>query len=117
MDQLWLVTEHAKDDRFLSCSLNLSWPSADVTTPAAEIDGAGQILKEIKAAFDEVAEVTAAASADSAVVDGRFSGWLSYPGGEQAGAAFDRLRHRLHKAGLGVHQWSRDVLVPRQRRH
>lgn len=116
MDQLWLVTEHANEDRFLSCSLNLSWPSADFKPGPGQVDDRETILRDLQAVFDELADVTSASSAESAVVEGRFSGWLTYPGGDQAGEAFDRLRHRLHKFGLAVHQWSRDVLIPRQRR-
>ncbi|MGE3818883.1 MAG: hypothetical protein AB7I30_05565, partial [Isosphaeraceae bacterium] len=115
MDQIWLVTEHARDDRFLSCSLNVNWPSAAFKGDPAEVAGHEEILRDLQAVFADVAEVTRATSAESAVVDGRFSGWLTYPGGDQAGEAFDRLRHRIHKVGLAIHQWSRDVLIPRQR--
>lgn len=116
IDQVWLVTEHSNDDRFLSCSLNLSWPASEYDKPPGDVTGHEVILKDLGEVFASVAADTSPLSADSTVVEGRFSGWLSYNGVAHANDAFERFRHRLHQVGLNVHLWSRELTVPRRHR-
>ena len=52
-------------------------------------------------------------SSGSNVEDRRFAGWLSYPDIRRATAAFERLRDDLHARGLGIRQWTRDLIIPR----
>ena len=85
------------------------------TRPPNEIAGNETILKGLQAAFATVAGPEGGDTPRSAVVDGRFSGWLSFSDGDQANATCDRLRDELHKAGLSVKQWTRELLIPRTR--
>jgi hypothetical protein len=112
-DHIWLITEHGSENRVLSCSLNIAWPDPKLDKAPASITGHETILQNLQEGFDRVAAETTADSARSAVVDGRFNGWLSYPSAERASEAFDRLSGMLHMVGLSVHQWSRDLIVPR----
>jgi hypothetical protein len=112
-DHIWLISEHSAENRYLSCSLNLTWPAPGVSTPPEEIPGHERTLRGLQATFDAVAAKTSATSSRSVVVDGRFSGWLSYPSNDRLSQAFNQLRSGLHDVGLVVHQWSRDLIVPR----
>jgi DnaJ domain len=113
-DHIWLISEHGSENRLLSCSLNVTWPDPKLAIPPESIVGHETILQNLQTGIDQVAAQTAADSSRSAVVDGRFSGWLSYPNSERASDAFDWLTRMLHSLGLSVHQWSRDVIIPRQ---
>lgn len=113
VDHVWLVTEHNAHDRQLSCSLNITWPASDVTAEPSGIGGAAETLVKLGEVFEALRTQTHAQPANASVTDGRFSGWLSYAGGEPALAAFGRLRTLLHEAGLVVRQTSRDVVIPR----
>lgn len=112
-DHIWLITEHGSENRVLSCSLNIAWPDPKLDKAPASIMGHETILQNLQAGFDRVAAETTADSARSAVVDGRFNGWLSYPSAERASEASNRLSSMLHMVGLSVHQWSRDLIIPR----
>ena len=43
----------------------------------------------------------------------RFVAWLSYPSGDRAWKAFQVLHESLNARGLGVRQWTRDMIVPK----
>jgi hypothetical protein len=111
---IWLITERSNEDRFLSCCLNVTWPSPGqvVSDPGGESNEC--ILRELGTAFDAVDVHSKATSSSASVAGNRFSGWLSYPSSNEASAAFSDLREKLHGIGLAVNQWSRDLVIPRQ---
>lgn len=115
-DHVWLLTEQSSDQHFLSCSLNLIWPTPDLSTPPASIEGAEEILQGLGAVVEELTAQSRALSSRTSVEEGRFSGWVTYPNVERASAALARLRDLLHARGLAIHQWSRDMIIPRQGR-
>ena len=110
---VWLITEHLSEERVLSCSLNLSWPDAELPFPPSTVANAEGILRSLGEVVDTLTVKSRAVSASSQVVEGRFTGWLSYHNNERALAAFDLLREMLHENGLVVKQWSRDLMIPR----
>jgi hypothetical protein len=116
LDHVWILSEHGSQDRTLSCSLNVNWPDPKLTVDPATILNQETILRNLEMGFEQVAAETQADDARSAVVDGRFSGWLSYPGSHRANEAFVKLSNMLHMVGLSVRQWSRDLIIPRNTR-
>lgn len=112
-EHIWLITDRSNEHRFLSCCLNVSWPDAALGRPPSTVENADGICKGLTALIDDLAERSHATESRSAVLDLRFNGWLSYPTAEAANAAFALLRGLLHKDGLVVKQWSRDLIVPR----
>jgi hypothetical protein len=124
VDHLWLLHAGAggKEDRFLSCCLNISWPhtaSAGQAGPGTGIDiGAlpdvEQILAKLSEAFEAVRSRTKAASAWHATEEHRFQGWLSYPNTQLAGSGFLKLYDALKARGFSVNQWTRDLIIPRE---
>ncbi|MFO0908458.1 MAG: DnaJ domain-containing protein [Isosphaeraceae bacterium] len=112
-DHLWLITEHGSDNRVLSCSLNLTWPDPKLETPPESIPGHEVLVKNLESGFAQVAADTRSDSSRSAVLDGRFTGWLSYPNPDRASEAFEKVSGMLHMLGLSVHQWTRDMVIPR----
>jgi hypothetical protein len=111
VDQLWLLQDGGREDRFLSCTLNLAWPD-DGIRPEQVPDAEG-ILRRLGEAFEDVHLHTPATNSRGRVEDGRFQGWLSYPNTQLARSALDRLHEALNARGLGVRHWTRDLLIPR----
>jgi hypothetical protein len=115
-DHVWLITNRSNDQHLLSCCLNLSWPAPELRVNPSSIEGADETLKALGEVVDELLVRSRATSSRATVVDGRFTGWLSYPNVDRAAAAFGKLRELLHARGLSVNQWSRDLIIPRQSR-
>lgn len=111
-DTLGLLAE-SPEDRNLSCNLSITWPAAALADRASAIPGASKILDAIAAAFQVVRAETQATSTDQRVADGRFQGWLGFSTAARADAGFRRLHTELNSRGLGVEQWIRDVVIPR----
>lgn len=103
----------APEERTLSCSLNVTWPSREVEgSPAASAQTA-RTIKAISRAFDSVVRKTKAKSAQSKPEAMRFTGWASYQTQTLASSAFNQLRSLLLGHELGVAQWMREMIVPR----
>jgi hypothetical protein len=113
-DGIWLITDRSNEDRFLSCSLNVSWPSPGQSVSDSSDGSREQLLRDLGLAFDAVDVHSKATTSSASVAGNHFSGWLSYPSGEEASAAFAMLREKLHGIGLAVNHWSRDLVIPRQ---
>ena len=113
---IWLITDRASEQRFLSCSLNLNWPNPGLSVSPASIEGAEKIVQNLGEVFDAMVVQSQPVSSRSAIVDDRFTAWLSYPSADRATSAFSLLREMLHSVGLVVSQWSREMVIPRQRR-
>ena len=102
----------APEDRNLSCSLNVSWPSRTAPPPPPEV--AAPTLHALSEAFDAAtAGKSRPVSARSGVEGGRFAGWLSFPTVARAEAAFEAFHAELNRRGLFVAQSIRDIFVPR----
>lgn len=100
------------EDRTLSCTLNLAWPGktfADVVNPAAE----DTILPMVSEVFESLARKTRAIDARGRVEDSRFAGWLSFANLTKARDALEVLHKTYLSRGLGIHQWTREMTVPR----
>src|SRR5262249_58758970 len=105
-DHIWLISEHAREDRYLSCSLNLTWPAPGLPTPPAAIPDHSRILHDLEAAFHSVAATTRAGEARSAVVDDRFTGWPSYPARAPAAAALQAPPAAPPPVRAAAHPWT-----------
>lgn len=113
-EHLWLFRAGTVEDRTLSSSLNISWPSAS-TSGLNGVDSS-RVLPRLDAALKVVAGTTEATTIRSRMEDGKFSGWASYATVEEAWAGFRALREALKVGDLGVRQWSRDIVIPRESR-
>jgi hypothetical protein len=114
VDHLWLLQDGGREDRFLSCSLNLSWPEPELASRATAIPDAEAILASLTEVFERIHIETPVVNSRCKVEDGKFQGWLSYPNTHLAWGAFNRLHKDLNARGLGVKQWTRDLIVPRE---
>jgi hypothetical protein len=110
---VWLGQGVPEEDRFLSCSLNLTWPDLSRLDPGAAIPGQAAILATLGELFDTTIIGTRAVNSRSRVEEGRFAGWLSYSGFDRSYKALQGLQHGLRRRGLGMRQWSRDLFIPR----
>ena len=99
VDHLWLLQEGNREDRFLSCCLNISWPEPELASQAETIPDGAETLSKLKAAFDEVHIRTPASNSRCKVEDHRFQGWLSYSNTQLAWSAFNKLHEELNARG------------------
>jgi hypothetical protein len=106
----WVFQPNEVDERSLSCCLYVTWPDPAADVP---IDERGDTLDVLDTLFDEMIVATRSQSSLSRIDDGDFSAWLAYPSADQAWMAFRSFREALHRRQLGVKQWSRDLLIPR----
>ena len=110
---LWLGQAVPDEQRFLSCSLNLSWPDASGPIAADPIAERPAILAALGEIFDTMIISTRVVNSRSSIEDDRFSGWLSYSSFDRSSKALQTLHHALRARGLGLRQWSRDLFLPR----
>jgi hypothetical protein len=110
---LWLGQTVPDDQRFLSCSLNLSWPDAARRDREVVIPDAARILTALSEIFDSMILTTRVISSRSRIEDDRFSGWLSYSSFDRSWKALQSLHGALLARGLGLRHWSRDLFLPR----
>ena len=114
VDQLWLLQDGSREDRFLSCSLNVSWPEPELASRAATIPDAEAILRDLSEVFEQIHIGTPVINSRCKVEDHKFQGWLSYPNTQLASGAFNKLHKELNARGLSVTQWTRDLIIPRE---
>jgi len=103
------------EDQNLSGSINIAWPSSTLDGAARDPAQTAEILRQLDEVFDQMRVQTRVVSARSGREGDRFVGWLSYPSGDRAWKAFQILHQALKARGLGVRQWTRDMIVPRER--
>jgi DnaJ domain len=115
-DFLWLTQRVPDEDRFLSCSLNVSWPDQDAALRPMSHDEGVQVLTALQDAFDQMIINTRAVSSRSRAEDEQFGGWLAYSNFDRAFKALGVMHDLLRSRGLGMRQWSRDLFIPRSRR-
>jgi len=113
---VWLLRDAFSGDRFLSCSLNITWPSESHQDDARALDDPNPLLQQLAEVFAEMQALSGATSSNSQMEEDWFSGWLSYPSLNKATVAFRNLHHALRSRGFSVRSWTRDLTIPRERR-
>ena len=112
---LWLVQKQSDEERFLSCSLNLTWPDQGLDVGACSDEGRRAdrraTLSEI---FDHMVVSTRVDHArDRTRATTQFAGWLSYSSFDRSWKALKCLHDAARSRGLGLRQWSRDLFIPK----
>lgn len=110
---LWLGQAVPEEQRFLSCSLNMSWPDVARLDGHTDIPDADRTLAVLAEVFDATIIGTRVINSRVQVDDGRFAGWLSYSSFDRSYKALQALHQALRQRGLGIRQWSRDLFLPR----
>jgi len=102
----------SSQDRTLSCNLNIAWPSKahaqgwDAGTDAAT-------LALVAKTFAPLAKKTTAIGSHAQSENGRFSAWLSYANEAKVKDALVYLHKAFQAQGLGIDQWTREMILPR----
>jgi curved DNA-binding protein CbpA len=110
---LFELTAEDAEDQNLSGSLNIVWPSATATQERNHNQDA-EILRLLDDVFDDMRTKTRVVSSRCKREATRFTGWLSYPSGDRAWNAFKVLHELLNARKLGVRQWTRDMIIPKE---
>lgn len=113
VDFLGLTQKASEADRFLSCSLSLTWPDPELGDKVHVETETDSILRALSEVFDQVVVATRAASSRSHTDDGRFTGWLSYNTFDLSWKSLKTLHESLRSHHLGLRHWSRDLFIPR----
>jgi hypothetical protein len=113
---LWLDQKAPEEERFLSCSLHISWPDRS-GDPASLVPSKQDpaTLGQVSAIFDHLVMSTRAVSSrcrESDEDDG-FEGWLTYSSFDRSWKAMKCLHEAARSRQMGVRQWSRDLFIPR----
>jgi hypothetical protein len=109
---LWLVQKTSDEERFLSCSLNLSWPDQVEGALLSEREAA-PIVASLSDIFDHMVVSTRAITSRSHIDLTQFGGWLSYSSFDRSLKALKVLHEAARSRGLGLRQWSRDLFIPK----
>ena len=109
---LWLVQKKSDEERFLSCSLNLSWPDQVEGALLSEREAA-PIVASLSEIFDHMVVTTRAITSRSHIDVRQFGGWLSYSSFDRSLKALKVLHEAARSRGLGLRQWSRDLFIPK----
>lgn len=112
-DLFELVNSEAEDTN-LSGSINMMWPSMSQVGMPRDPGKEAAILEQLDEVVDEMRIKTRVVSSRCQREGGRMTAWLSYPSGDRAWKAFQTLHQALNARGLGVRQWTRDLIVPKQ---
>lgn len=114
VDDVVAILSGQTPERQLSGSITMTWPDSSLPGDPRGIPFADRILRALNAAFDELRQRPGTTSARSHIEAGRFEAWLQYPSGPVAHSAFQHFHTGLKARGLGVHQWSRILMLPRR---
>jgi hypothetical protein len=109
---LWLTQKQSDEERFLSCSLNLSWPD-ELPGAYLDSDDAGNTVSVLSDIFDHMIVSTRVITSRSHIDDDQFAGWLSYSSFDRSWKALKTLHDAIRARGLGMRQWSRDLFIPK----
>ena len=112
-EYLWLTQRAPDEDRFLSCNLNIIWPDQGAAEHPETIRDRASILSTLHDVFDQMIINTRAVTSRSREDEDRFAGWLAYSNFDRTWKAVNTLHQMLRARGLGLHQWSRDLFIPR----
>jgi len=114
VDFLGLTQKSSDAERFLSCSLSLTWPDPKLGGDIHVENESEAILTALSHVFDHVVVATRANTSSSQVDHGRFTGWLSYSNFDTSWKALKILHESLRQNKLGIRHWSRDLFIPRE---
>lgn len=98
------------EDRTLTCSLNVTWPSRDSNVPRGNDNESRAI---VAGAFRSLVKKTRAKISHIQDDPTTFSAWVSYPTQTKASEAFELFREMLREHNFGAAQWMRDVIIPK----
>jgi hypothetical protein len=104
----------APEDRNLSCSLNLLWPTHRGGQPYGGPARPEGYLRALSDVLSSVVKQTKPTDERISKTDDRFVAWLSYPSMAKASEAARILRGLLREKGFGIDQRSRELVVPRE---
>src|SRR5262249_41068174 len=107
-EPLWLVQDAGRDEHSLSCSLNFKWPDPSSQCEPAGPEETQRILNQLTEVYEAMCVKTRVVTSRIRVDQASFTGWLSYPSVERAGAAYRLLQGLLGTHGFSVKQWNRD---------
>jgi hypothetical protein len=110
---LWLNQKTSEEERFLSCSLNISWPDRGSASSQEASKDDPAILASVSEIFDHLVMSTRAVSSRCREENDGFEGWLTYSSFDRSWKAMKSLHDAVRSKGLGVRQWSRDLFIPR----
>jgi hypothetical protein len=110
---LWLTQKQSDEERFLSCSLNLTWPDQNQSRADLKEEEADAIIADLGEIFDHMVVSTRVVTSRCHAEDHQFAGWLSYSNFDRSWKAFKSLHQAIRSRGLGLRQWSRDLFIPR----
>jgi hypothetical protein len=110
---LFLTQRRPDEERFLSCSLNLSWPDQGQTELQLDEKNSAKVVADLVEIFDHLVVSTRVGTSRSHAADGQFAGWLSYSSFDRSWKALKTLHDAVRSRGLGLRQWSRDLFIPK----
>jgi hypothetical protein len=110
---LWLTQKHADEERFLSCSLNLTWPDQNQARADLKDEEVDDIVANLTEIFDHMVASTQVVTSRCHAEDGQFAGWLSYSSFDRSWKALTCLHDAVRSRDLGLRQWSRDLFIPK----
>lgn|GEM_PF-817578 len=101
-------------ERTLSCSLTIKWNAPSADPSGATHPDAPLVLQLLLEVFNQLPErIKADSTSWTHSTDLSFEAWLSYPTATRAQEAFRLLHNELNNRGLGVNQWTRELILPR----
>ena len=80
---LWLTQKQSDEERFLSCSLNVTWPDQNHSKAGLSNKGLDDLVAGLVEIFDHMVVSTRVVTSRCHAEDHQFAGWLSY-------SSFDR---------------------------
>jgi DnaJ domain len=110
---LWLMHKQSDEERFLSCSLNVTWPDQNQSGAGLKDEEADKIIADLGAIFDHMVVSTRVITSRCHAEDRQFAGWLSYSSFDRSWKALKRLHEAIRSRNLGLRQWSRDLFIPK----
>ncbi len=110
---LWLTQKRSDEERFLSCSLNLSWPDQGASIADLKEREVAAIVADLGEIFDHMIVSSRVVTSRQRAEDDHFAGWLSYSSFDRSWKALKNLHDAVRSRGLGLRQWSRDLFIPK----
>jgi hypothetical protein len=110
---LWLTQKRSDEERFLSCSLNLSWPDQNANIASLKDREIATIVADLGEIFDHMVVSTRVITSRQHADDAQFAGWLSYSSFDRSWKALKSLHGAVRSRSLGMRQWSRDLFIPK----
>lgn len=110
---LWLVQRQPDEERFLSCSLNLTWPDQGADLAAISEKDAVAAVRSLTEVFDHMVVATRVITSRCHAGEQGFAGWLTYSNFDRSWKALKCLHDAVRSRGLGLRQWSRDLFIPK----